>query len=55
MKPTVPALILIALGTLLLLNNLGYTNVQLGALIAKWWPAILIAVGVSMMFRGGSK
>lgn len=52
MKASIPALILIVLGALLLLNNLGYTSIHLGALIAKWWPAILIGVGVTMLFRG---
>ncbi|HYM86429.1 MAG TPA: DUF5668 domain-containing protein [Pseudoxanthomonas sp.] len=47
----IPALILIAVGVLFLLNNLGLTNLSLGTLIRTWWPAILIIVGISMLFK----
>ena len=47
----VPAIALIIIGLLFLANNLGWTNVSLGQLLATWWPAILIAVGVGMLFR----
>jgi hypothetical protein len=43
-------LILILLGTLFLLQNLGWLP-NLGPLLARWWPLILIAVGVSMLLR----
>ncbi|MEO8365353.1 MAG: DUF5668 domain-containing protein [Pseudoxanthomonas sp.] len=46
-----PALILIAVGALFLLKNLGLTNLNLGALISTWWPAILILIGISMLFK----
>ncbi len=46
------AFVLIALGILFLLANFGIVP-NIGALIAKWWPAILIVVGVSMLFRRG--
>ena len=51
----IPALVLIAVGTLFLLNNLGLTHLSLGALIQTWWPAVLILVGISLLFknRGG--
>lgn len=48
----IPAVILIALGLLFLANNLGWTDVGLGRLIATWWPLILIAVGVSLLVKG---
>ena len=51
MRLNVPALVLIAIGAILLLNNLGLWNVSLAHLIATWWPAVLIVLGVSMMFR----
>lgn len=52
----VPALVLIVIGALFLLNNLGLTDLSLGRLISTWWPAILIAVGIGMLFnRGWSK
>jgi hypothetical protein len=44
------AIILIALGTLFLLANLGVIP-RLGALIAQWWPLILILVGAGMLIR----
>jgi Domain of unknown function (DUF5668) len=46
------AFVLIALGTLFLLSNFGVLP-NIGTLLAKWWPAILIVVGVSMLFRRG--
>ena len=39
------ALILIVVGTLLLLSNLGWIP-QLGPLWHRWWPLMLIIVGV---------
>lgn len=45
------AVVLIVLGALFLLNNLGITNISLGELISKWWPALLILVGISMLLR----
>lgn len=51
MKGTViAALVLIVVGTLFLLNNLGFTNLSLSRLISTWWPAILIVVGVGLLF-----
>ena len=49
----VAALILILVGLFLLASNLGWTNLSLGRLIATWWPAILIAVGIGMLFGRG--
>ncbi len=46
----VPAIILIALGALLLANNL-VPEFRIWATLMKWWPAALIVVGVSMLFR----
>lgn len=51
MKNLLPALILIVIGGVLLANNLGYTSVSLGRIISTWWPALLIAVGISMLLR----
>ena len=51
-RSNVAAFVLIALGTLFLLSNFGVIP-HIGALIAKWWPAILIVVGVGMLFRRG--
>jgi cell wall-active antibiotic response 4TMS protein YvqF len=49
-KPRVGAVILIVLGALFLLSNLGMLP-RLGPLFAQWWPLILIVVGVSMLVR----
>ena len=44
------AIILIVLGGLFLLGNLGLIP-RLGPLIAQWWPLILIVVGLSLLWR----
>jgi hypothetical protein len=44
------AAVLIILGTLFLLSNLGLLP-QLRPLLAQWWPAILIAAGVYLLVR----
>ena len=44
---------LVVIGTLFLLNNLGYTDMSLGRLLTTWWPAILIVVGLGMLFKRG--
>jgi hypothetical protein len=49
-KSLVAALILITLGVLFLLSNLGLLP-RLGPLFAQWWPLILIVVGVSLLFK----
>ena len=43
-------LILIILGVLFLLSNLGLLP-RLGPYFAQWWPLILIIVGVSLLLR----
>jgi len=50
MKGNVAAIVLIGFGTFFLLSNLGLINVSLAALLKTWWPVILIAVGVSLLF-----
>jgi hypothetical protein len=44
------AVILIVVGALLLVSNLGYLP-RLGPLFHQWWPLILILVGVAWLFR----
>ena len=51
-RSNVAAFILIGLGVLSLLSNLGVVP-HVGALLAKWWPVILIAVGSGMLLRRG--
>jgi hypothetical protein len=47
-KSAIGAVILIVLGSLFLLSNLGLLP-RLGPLFAQWWPLILIAVGVFLL------
>lgn len=52
MKPraSLAAIVLIVLGSLFLLSNLGVVP-RLAPLFATWWPLILILVGVSLWLR----
>lgn len=49
-KSRIGALILIIVGTLFLLSNLGLLP-RLGPFFHQWWPLILIIVGVLMLVR----
>ena len=49
-KSKIGAVILIVLGVLFLLGNLGLIP-RLGPLLAQWWPLILIIVGASLLVR----
>jgi Domain of unknown function (DUF5668) len=55
MKGHFAAIVLIGIGTFFLLSNLGLLHVSLAELIKTWWPAILIALGISMLFTPGSR
>ncbi|MBO9718459.1 MAG: hypothetical protein J7507_17120 [Pseudoxanthomonas sp.] len=46
----VPALVLITLGTLFLLDNLG-VGIDAGHLLATWWPVLLIVAGLGKLLR----
>jgi len=52
-KSAVGAYILIALGIIFLLSNLGWLP-RLGPLVAQGWPLILIIVGVLLLIRRSS-
>ena len=45
------AVILILVGLFFLARNLGWTDGNLGAMLATWWPAILVACGIGMLFK----
>jgi len=45
--------VLIAIGTIFLLDNLGYASISLSRLFSTWWPAILIVVGLGLLFKRG--
>jgi hypothetical protein len=51
MKSNVSAYLLIALGLLFLVHNLGWFDINIGRLIATWWPLILVIVGIGMLRR----
>ena len=44
------AYVLIVLGSYFLLQKHGWMP-NLGPLVSEWWPAILIVVGATMLFR----
>ncbi len=50
-RPYLGAVILITLGILFLLDNLGI--VEFGTVISTYWPLILILIGVRIFFRHG--
>ena len=53
-RPYLGAIILITLGILFLLDNLGFAS--FGDIISTYWPVILILIGVRIFFRyGGSQ
>ena len=47
----VAPLILIVLGLFFLARNLGWIDSSIGTLLATWWPAILVACGIGMLFK----
>lgn len=49
-RSKIGALILIVLGILFLLSNLGLIP-QIRPLLAQWWPLILIVVGAALLAR----
>lgn len=49
----IAALILIIVGLFFLAKNLGWINGNIGTMLATWWPAILVAVGIGMLFGRG--
>lgn len=48
MRRSIPGLILVVLGVVLLGRNLGWWPIDE---IRKFWPLILIAIGVSLLAR----
>jgi hypothetical protein len=55
MRGNIAAIVLILVGSYFLLSNLGLINISMREVISTWWPAVLIAVGVSMFFTPGGK
>ena len=47
-------IVMIVLGVLFLAHNLGYLGFsQLKSILATWWPAILIALGLAGLISRG--
>jgi hypothetical protein len=59
MKGNFAAIVLVVIGAVALGVNLDLFDFDLVALLRKWWPLALIAVGVALFFtpgeRGGSR
>ena len=50
MRGNVAAIVLVLVGSFFLMSNLGLIDISLAQLVKTWWPAILIAIGVSLFF-----
>lgn len=50
-RSLIPALVLITLGSLFLLDNLGFSTFDVGHLIGTWWPLLLILAGANLLLR----
>lgn len=48
-------LILIGIGAMFLLRQLGYTDFSLGYLISNYWPVILILMGMKRLLGTGDE
>jgi ABC-type multidrug transport system permease subunit len=53
-KSAISAYILIGLGIIFLLSNLGWLP-PIRSLMAQWWPIILIIVGILVLMRHSSR
>lgn len=51
MRNHIGGIVVLVLGVVFLLENLGVANIHVAAIIAKWWPVILIVVGIRMLTR----
>lgn len=53
MRASVGPILLIIVGALLLLSNLGLIHLgQLKSVLKQWWPALLIVIGILQLKRG---
>ena len=50
MKGNFAAIALIAIGVVALAVNLDFFELDLVGLLKKWWPLVLIALGVGLFF-----
>ena len=45
------AIVLIVVGAVLVLNNLGVTRLSIREIAMTWWPVLLIIGGLSLLLR----
>jgi len=45
------AIVLIVVGAVFLLNNLGIAHLSIREIVGTWWPALLIIAGLSLLIR----
>ena len=55
MKGNFAAIVLIVIGVVALGVNLDLFELDLVAMLRKWWPLALIAVGVALFFTPGER
>ncbi|WP_167505730.1 LiaI-LiaF-like domain-containing protein [Desulfosediminicola flagellatus] len=54
MRASIGPILLIVVGVLLLLSNLGFVQIgQLKVIFKEWWPALLIVIGLLQLRRRG--
>lgn len=53
-QPLFLGILIIALGIVWLLNNLGVTRLEIGELFSTYWPLIFVAWGIDVLVRGWS-
>jgi len=51
MKFSTPGIILVVIGVIFLLRNLGLADIDFIPLLRTWWPLILVIAGLSMFFN----
>ncbi len=49
------AVVLIVVGAVFLLNNLGIAHLSIREIAGTWWPVLLIIAGLSLLLRRRSR
>jgi hypothetical protein len=49
------AIVLIVVGAVFLLNNLGMAHLSIREIARTWWPALLVVAGLSLLIRRRSR
>jgi Domain of unknown function (DUF5668) len=48
MKGNFAAIVLVVIGSIILLRNLGILNFNFFEVVGIWWPVVLIALGIAL-------